>query len=83
MALVAYVLFFVAGLGFGFAAPGGWKLLPLLFPLALFVIALAQEGADGTVVVRLIVALLITLAGVVLGALLSQRSERGQDTRYA
>ena len=83
MALAAYVLFFVAGLGFGFAAPGAWKWLPLLFPLALFVMALVQEGADGTVVVRLVVALLVTAVGVVLGALLSQRSERRGDARYA
>jgi hypothetical protein len=76
MAVAAYVMFFLAGLGFGFAAHAGWKWLPLVFPLGLFLIAVLQEGADGTVVVRLIVALLITVAGVLLGSLLGQRSER-------
>jgi hypothetical protein len=42
-------MFFLGGLGSGFAAPGGWKWLPLAFPLGLFVIAVLQEGADGTV----------------------------------
>jgi hypothetical protein len=76
MEVASYVMFFLGGLGFGFAAPGGWKWLPLAFPLGLFVIAVLQEGTDGTVVIRLIVALLITIAGVLLGALLEQRSIR-------
>jgi hypothetical protein len=83
MEVASYVMFFLGGLGFGFAAPGGWKWLPLVFPLALFVIAVAQEGADGTVLVRLVVALLITIAGVLLGAVLAQRSERRENARPA
>ena len=83
MELASYVMFFLGGLGFGFAAPGGWKWLPLVFPLALFVIAVVQEGADGTVLVRLVVALLITIAGVLLGAVLAQRSERRENARLA
>ena len=39
MAVVAYVLFFLAGLGFGYAAMGGWKWLPLVFPLLLALFA--------------------------------------------
>jgi hypothetical protein len=74
MEVASYVMFFLGGLGFGFAAPGGWKWVPLAVPLALFVIAVLQEGGDGTVVIRLVVALLITIAGVLLGALLAQRS---------
>ena len=83
MEVASYVMFFLGGLGFGFAAPGGWKWFPLAFPLGLFVIAVVQEGADGTVVIRLIVALLITIAGVLLGALLEQRSERRENARLA
>ena len=83
MEVASYVMFFLGGLGFGFAAPGGWKWLPLVFPLALFVIAVAREGADGTVLVRLVVALLITIAGVLLGAVLAQRSERRENARLA
>jgi hypothetical protein len=81
--VVAYVLFFVAGLGFGYAAVGRWKWLPLLFPLALALGAALQQGVDGTWVFRLIVALVVTVGGVLLGALLDSRGQRGERARYA
>lgn len=83
MGIVGYFLFFVAGLGFGYAAVGKWKWLPILFPLALALGAAIQQGVDGTWVFRLIVALLVTAGGVLLGALLDARGERGERTRYA
>jgi hypothetical protein len=67
MAVVAYVLFFLAGLGFGYAAIGVWKWLPLAFPLLLALAAAASEGVDGTMLIRLAVALLVTAGGVLLG----------------
>jgi hypothetical protein len=81
--IVAYLLFFVAGLAFGYAAAGKWKWLPLVFPLALALGAALQQGADGAWAVRLIVALLITAGGVLLGALLDARGQRGESARYA
>lgn len=83
MDVVAYILFFVAGLGFGFAAPGRYKLLPLLFPFALALGAIARDGVDGAVIVRLLVALVLTAAGIAVGRLLDQRSQRADHTRYA
>lgn len=83
MGIVAYVLFFIAGLGFGYAAVGKWKFLPIVFPLALALGAALQQGVDGTWVVRLIVALVVTVGGVLLGALLDARGERGERARYA
>jgi hypothetical protein len=83
MGVAAYVLFFVAGVGFGYAAVGKWKWLPLLFPLALAIGAALQQGVDGTWVFRLIVALIVTAGGVVLGAVLDARGERGERARYA
>lgn len=80
MGVAAYVLFFVAGLGFGYAAVGKLKWLPMLFPLALALGAAVQQGIDGTWVFRLIVALVVTAGGVLLGALLDARGERA---RYA
>ena len=83
MGIAAYVLFFLAGLGFGYAAPGKWKWLPLIFPLALAIGAALQQGIDGAMIIRLIVALLLTAGGVLLGALLDARGERGEQARYA
>ena len=74
---LAYLLFFLAGAGFGYAGPGPrTKLLPLLFPLALGLVSLLRDGFESEIVVRLIVALIITGAGVLLGMLLDQRSRR-------
>jgi hypothetical protein len=81
--IAAYVLFFLAGLGFGFAASGKWKWLPIIFPLALAVGAAVQEGIDATLILRLIVALVVTAGGVLLGALLDRRGEGGERARYA
>jgi hypothetical protein len=83
VSIAAYFLFFVAGLGFGYAAPGKWKWVPLLFPLALALGALVQEGVSGALVLRLIVALVITVGGVLLGAVLDSRSRQGEQARYA
>ena len=67
MALVPYVLFFLAGLGFGYAAVGIWKWSPLAFPLLLALAAALSEGIDGAFLLRLLIALAVTAGGVVLG----------------
>jgi len=77
--VVAYVLFFLAGLGFGFAAAGVWKWLPLAFPILLALVAALQEGIDGAWLARLGVALLVTAVGVLLGS----RLDRGEPPRVA
>jgi hypothetical protein len=81
--VVAYLLFFIAGLGFGYAAVGKWKWLPILFPLVLALGAAIQQGIDGTWVFRVIVALVVTVGGVLLGAMLDARGQRGERARYA
>jgi hypothetical protein len=79
MAVVAYALFFVAGLGFGFAAAGVWKWLPLAFPLLLALVAALREGVDGGLLLRLALALVVTAIGVFLGRML----DRGEAPRVA
>ena len=84
MGITAYVLFFIAGVGFGYAAPARWKWLPLLFPLALGVGALVNDGVDASILLRLIVALIITVGGILLGTVIDARTNRGADhARYA
>ncbi|HEY6775129.1 MAG TPA: hypothetical protein VI122_01320 [Thermoleophilaceae bacterium] len=80
MDVVSYLIFFLAGLGFGFAAPGRWRWVPLVFPLALALGAAYQEGVDATLLIRLAVALIVTVGGVLLGVLLGRR---GQRVRFA
>jgi hypothetical protein len=69
--VVAFVLFFVAGLGFGYAAPPRWRWLPVAFPLLLALLTLLREGGDGVLLVRLVIALIVTGVGVIAGAMLA------------
>jgi hypothetical protein len=82
--IVGYLLFFLAGVGFGFAAPPKWRWLPLLFPLALGLWALMKYGPDASVLIRLALALVITVLGIFVGAMLDARSGESSDhARYA
>jgi hypothetical protein len=73
--VIGYVLFFVAGLGFGYAAPGRAKYVPFLFPIALALGAMFRDGVQGEIVLRLLLALIITGVGILLGRLLEERFE--------
>ena len=73
--VVAFVLFFVAGLGFGYAAPPRWRWLPLAFPLLLALLTLLREGGDGVLLVRLVIALIVTGVGVIAGAMLAPEEQ--------
>jgi hypothetical protein len=73
--VIGFILFFLAGLGFGYAAPGNLKLIPFLFPLVLALGAMAQDGIQGEIILRLLIALVITGVGIVLGKVLEDRIE--------
>ena len=73
--IIGYVLFFLAGLGFGYAAPGNAKFIPFLFPIALAIGALVRDGIQGEILLRLLLALVITGVGILLGRMLEQRFE--------
>jgi hypothetical protein len=82
--ITAYVLFFLAGIGFGYAAPTRWKWLPVLFPIALALGAVMLHGLDGAIIVRLAVALIVTAAGVFVGMMIDARASGQSDqARYA
>jgi hypothetical protein len=78
--VVSYVLFFIAGVGFGYAAVGAWRWLPLVLPLLLAAFTALQEGLDGVLLVRLGIALVVTVVGVIAGTMLAgdQPRERPQ-----
>jgi hypothetical protein len=75
---MSYVLFFLAGLGFGYAAVGKWKLTPLVFPLTLAIGALLRDGVDVTSLIKLVIAIVVTVVGIVLGGVLDERTARSQ-----
>jgi hypothetical protein len=81
---MAYLLFFIAGVGFGYAAPPKWRWLPLLFPLVLGLYALFMYGLDASILIRLLVALIITALGILVGTVIDARgSEQRDHPRYA
>jgi hypothetical protein len=82
--ITAYLLFFLAGIGFGYAAPTRWKWLPVLFPIALALGAVFAHGLDAAVVIRLVIALVVTAAGIFVGMMIETREDnRGEHPRYA
>ena len=84
MGITSYVLFFLAGIGFGYAAPARWKWLPILFPIGLALLAVFIHGFDGTVLIRLIIAIIVTALGVFVGMMIDARGEsRADHPRYA
>lgn len=78
--IIPYVLFFLAGLGFGYAAPRGAKLVPFVFPLLLALGAFSKYGVEGTIVLRLILALVITAVGIVAGAMIDAGGRTSEQT---
>jgi hypothetical protein len=73
--VVAFVLFFFAGLGFGYAAAGRWRWLPIAFPLVLALFTVLQDGADGVLLVRLLIALIVTAVGIIAGTMLAPEEQ--------
>jgi hypothetical protein len=77
--IIGYVLFFLAGVGFGYAAPGNMKLVPFAFPLVLAIGAIVRDGVQGTILLRLLIALVLTGIGILLGRMLEERFERPRE----
>jgi hypothetical protein len=75
---MSYVLFFLAGFGFGYAAPGMWKFTPLVFPIVLAIGAFLRDGVSGSSLLKFVIAIVVMVIGIVLGALLDERSARSQ-----
>ena len=76
--MVPYILFFLAGLGWGYALFGIWRWTALLFPLALALFAFSSDGVSSEAVLELLVALGLTTAGIVIGTILATREDRAQ-----
>jgi hypothetical protein len=82
--ITAYILFLIAGVAFGYAAPMRWKWLPVLFPIVLAIGAALIHGIGAALIIRLIVALVLTAAGIFLGMMIDARGEqREENPHYA
>jgi hypothetical protein len=73
--VIAFVLFFLLGLGFGYSLQGLAPWSALLIPLLMALGTMLFLGSDSTVLVRLVISLVVTAVGVVLGMVIAQRGE--------
>jgi hypothetical protein len=81
MELLAFIMFLLAGLGFGYALEGNLAWIALTFPVALALGAATRDGVTGEVVLRLVLAVAITAAGILAGRWLRVRGERASGGR--
>jgi hypothetical protein len=75
--VISLILFFLAGLAFGYALGPPTMWIPLAFPLIMALAALIIYGPSVSILLRLIVFLAVTVGGVLLGQRLApeQRAE--------
>lgn len=76
--MVGFIVFFLAGFVFGYAAPGVWGLFPVLIPFAMGLYTGLSDGFDGHVVLFLIIGIIVSLVGTLLGRALQYRFEQDE-----
>lgn len=76
--MAGFVVFFIAGFVFGYAAPGKSAILPVLLPLAIGLYTGLTVGFDGHVVLYTIIGLVVTVVAIALGRMLVYRLEGGE-----
>jgi hypothetical protein len=79
--VIGFVLFFVTGLAFGFAAPGNFALIALAIPVFFALLDATSNGIDGHLVLTFVVAVVVTVAGIFAGRLAADRIE-GREAAY-
>jgi hypothetical protein len=75
--VISVTLFFLAGLAFGYALGPPLMWIPLAFPIVMALVAAIKDGPSLSILLRFIVAVAVTLLGIVLGQRLApeQRPE--------
>jgi hypothetical protein len=68
---------FLAGLGIGYAAQSAWMWAVLALPVILLLLAWASSGIDGEVIVKFLIGVAVTAAGVVIGDMIDRRETAG------
>jgi hypothetical protein len=76
--VIAFILFALTGFVFGWALPGksAW-IVPILIPLLIALPTALKQGPDGRFVADLILALGVTIVGIVAGRIVANRTNSG------
>lgn len=76
--VLGFIVFFLAGFVFGYAAPGPWGLFPVVIPFVMGVYTGLTNGFDGHVILFTIIGMVVSLVGSLLGRALQYRLERDE-----
>ncbi len=72
-----FILFALAGFAFGYLVPGKAAFLPLAIPIILLFVTIAADSPSGSLFVRFLVGLAVTLLGIIAGRMVSRA--RGEE----
>jgi hypothetical protein len=76
--VAGFIVFFLAGLAFGYAAPGAWGLFPVVIPFFMGLYTGLSDGFDGHVILFMIIGIIVSLVGSLIGRVLQYRFERDE-----
>jgi hypothetical protein len=76
--MIGFVLFALCGFVFGYSAPKGWALLPILLPLAVGLYTGLMDKFDGGLFGLIAIGVGVTLIGIVLGRMVLYATEGRQ-----
>ena len=77
--VIGLVLFAILGLTMGYTVPGRGAWLALLAPVGFAIVTALSTGLDGSQVVVVILALVITAVAVLAGKVLDGQFTRGRE----
>ena len=75
--VLGFILFAVAGFAFGYLVPGKAAFLPLIIPIILLFVTIVADSPSGSLFVRFVVGLAVTLLGIVAGRMVARA--RGEE----
>ena len=78
--MFGFVLFFLAGLVFGYSAPKAWAFLPVLLPILIGLYTGLTDTFDAKLFVLILVGVGVTVGGIVLGRMIVMATE-GRSSR--
>jgi hypothetical protein len=73
--VAGFIVFFVAGVVFGYAAPGRAAIVPVIIPILIGLYTGLTQGFDGHVLLFTVLGIIVTIVGIVLGRMLLYRLE--------
>ena len=78
--MIGFVLFALCGLVFGYSAPKGWALLPVLLPIVIGVYTGLMDTFDGGLFGLMIIGVGVTIIGIVAGRMVLFATESRSST---